>query len=175
MIRSVACLLAAATAVACRPTEGARPAADAPSSSAAAAPEPGGKRVTRTFPAAGVSRVVLRATLAREAKVVSEERADILVAGTAQGGAAGYHPSDPSWKETKAEDWGLDFKGKAFGPTLVISSSNELHYIHHSYYLDALVITVPRHVEVTREEKTPTENGAADLRDPSSVRPSPSK
>ena len=55
--------------------------------------------VVRTFPAAGLSRVVFRAAMAREARVTSAERNEIRVTGTPRGGAPGYHPADPKWRE----------------------------------------------------------------------------
>jgi hypothetical protein len=136
-----------------------------PSSSPSAAPTVSG-RVVKTFPAQGVSRVVFRAAMAREARTTPAKGDSIVVSGTPQGGAPGYHPSDPKWRETSASEWGLDFKGKTFRKTLVISTFNEIHYIHHSYYLDDLVISVPSGVEVIREAREPSGDGAADLREP---------
>jgi hypothetical protein len=136
-----------------------------PSRSPSASPTVGG-RVVKAFPAQGVSRVVFRAAMAREARTTLAKGDSIVVSGTPQGGAPGYHPSDPKWRETSASEWGLDFKGKTFGKTFVISTFNEIHYIHHSYYLDELVISVPSGVEVIREARELSGDGAADLREP---------
>ena len=130
-------------------------------------PPRGGKQIVQTFPAAGISKVILRAALAGQARIVPGKRGDIVVAGIARGGAPGYHPADSRGKTTSAEEWGLDFRGKAFGQTLVISTGNEIHYIHHSYYLDDLVIDVPSGTEVIFEVRQPTGDGAPDLREPS--------
>src|SRR5262245_54662556 len=91
---------------------------------------PGCARVTKSFPARGVKTVVFRAEAAERAGVVTVpgSRA-ITVSGVPEGGAAGYHPADPNWRETPASQWGLDFRAKAFGPTLVISSAAEISYI----------------------------------------------
>ena len=162
-----------ALALACHSTGGAKGSPDqrpSPASSGRADGDAG--RVVKTFPAHGISRVVFRAMLASEARIVTAPGADIRVAGTPQGGAPGYHPSDPKWRETSAQDWGLGFREKAFGSTLVISTWNEIHYIHHSYYLDQLVISVPPGIEVTLEARRLTGEGAPDLGPPGEVTPS---
>jgi hypothetical protein len=103
--------------------------------------------------------------MALQARTTLAPGKSILVSGTPSGGAPGYHPADPNWRETSASEWGLDFRGKAFGTTLVISTFNEIQYIHHSYYLENLVITVPPGVEVTREARQLSGEGAPDLRE----------
>ena len=125
-------------------------------------------RVVRTFDATGVKRVVLRAGDAERAEVtsVSGGRA-ITVSGIAEGGAAGYHPVDPNWRETPASRWGLDFKARSFGPTLVVSTENEIRYIHHDYHLGSLTVSVPQGVEVVKENRELTGEGAPDLAPPS--------
>lgn len=124
-------------------------------------------QVEKAFAAEGVSRVIFRAALAREARVVTAEGKDIKVTGIPRGGAAGYHPQDPKWRETPASEWGLDFRAKAFEKTLVISTVNEIRYIHHGYQLEQLVITVPAGVEVVREARHLSGDGAPDLGEPS--------
>jgi len=124
-------------------------------------------QVEKVFPAEGVSRVIFRAALAQEARVVTAEGKIIKVAGIPRGGAPGYHPRDPKWRETPASEWGLDFRAKAFGKTLVISTVNEIEYIHHGYQLEQLVITVPTGVEVVREVRQLSGDGAPDLGEPS--------
>lgn len=81
-------------------------------------------------------------------------------------GAAGYHPSDPNWRETPADGWGLDFKEKRFGAVLVVSSYNEIEYIHHYYYFDKLRVERPERVAVTLESRELTGDGEADLGEP---------
>ncbi len=114
---------------------------------------------------AGISKVVFRALLARQASV-KRGGDTIAAAGTPKGGAPGYHPPDPKWRETPREEWGLGFKGQVFGGTLVISTWNEIQYIHHSYYLDQLEVTVPQGVDVVLEGRSLTGDGAPDLRAP---------
>jgi len=48
----------------------------------------------------------------------------------------------------------------------VISTLNEIQYIHHSYYFDELSIAVPEGVQVILEPRQPTGEGAPDLREP---------
>jgi len=148
----------------CGPADRAdRPAATVAFNSLTAERGAGDKQVVKSFSGAGVSRVVFRATLARDARVTSAEGHDIVVTGTPRGGAAGYHPPAGTWREESASEWGLDFRGKAYGKTLVISTFNEIRYIHHSYYLDQLVISVPAGVEVALEARQPSGDGAPDL------------
>jgi hypothetical protein len=128
---------------------------------------PGSYRVTRSFPALGVETVVLRAAAAEKAQVVMLPGSrQITVSGIPQGGAEGYHPADPNWRETPAEQFGLDFQTKAFGPTLVISSSNEISYIHHHYDLDSIRIEVPQGVKVIKENRKLTGEKLPDLSGP---------
>jgi hypothetical protein len=112
--------------------------------------------VTKEFSAEGVAHVFLRSGLAAQAEVrhTSGQHTTVTVSGTPIGGAQGYHPSDPNWKETPAADWGLEFVGQRFGTNLVISSKNEIQYIHHHYALDHVVLTLPEGVDfklITRE------------------------
>jgi hypothetical protein len=81
----------------------------------------GSGRITRSFPTAGIDTIILRALAAEKAKVVTEPRGRaITVSGIPQGGAVGYHPADPNWRETPAAQWGLDFHARPYGSTLVI-------------------------------------------------------
>lgn len=120
----------------------------------------------RTCPAAGITRVILRADGAADAKVLTRPGDTVEVSGHPSGGAQGYHSSDPNWKETPASEWGLDFVCKAYGSTLVVSSKNEIHYIHDSYWLAAITVAVPPGVDVARERRTLSGNGAPDLQPP---------
>ncbi len=124
-------------------------------------------RVVRSFPARGVETLVLRAEAAEQAEVktIPDGRV-ITVSGIPAGDAKGYHPSDLNWRETPAAEWGLDFAAKGFGPVLVISSKNEIRYIHHSYHLETIVISVPNGVKVVKEARKLTGDGAPDLSAP---------
>ena len=83
---------------------------------ACAAAEKDGCRLTRSFDAAGVTRVVLRAASADGSAIdVVSGTHVVTVSGQATGGAEGYHPADPRWREMAAADWGLDFTAKRFG------------------------------------------------------------
>ena len=87
-----------------------------------------------------------RASLAR----IEKSKGNIFrVCGLPSGGVEGYHSSDPDWKEIPADEWGLDFKSKKYNKALVISTNNELLYIHHYYYFDQLVIYSPGHISIT--------------------------
>ncbi|GMU65835.1 MAG: hypothetical protein AMXMBFR36_21090 [Acidobacteriota bacterium] len=122
--------------------------------------------VSRRFDAAAVTTVLLRAAHASEA-VVREQAAPVVeVTGTPRGGARGYHPPDPMWRETPASRWGLDFVARRYGNVLVVSTKNEIRYIHHGYYLDSLVLTVPEGVTVQRIDRDLTGSGDPDLSPP---------
>ncbi len=146
--------------------------AQAPAKRLPAAPVPSKSlpvsgRVVRTFEATGIKRVILRAGDAERAEVKSVPGGrSITVSGMPQGGAVGYHPADPSWRETPASSWGLGFKTRSFGPTLVVSTENEIRYIHHDYRLGSLAISVPQGVEVIKENRELTGEGAPDLAPP---------
>jgi hypothetical protein len=120
--------------------------------------------VVRSFKANGVKKVVLRAGDAEQAVVKSAPGTRwITISGRPEGDAQGYHPIDPNWRETPAWEWGLDFKAKSFGPVLVISTENEISYIHHYYHLGGLVISVPEGVEIIKEPRKLTGEGPPDL------------
>jgi hypothetical protein len=117
----------------------------------------GSARVIRSWAAPGVNTVVLRAENASKAEITTARGARAITAsGIPQGGTAGYHPADPNWRETPASQWGLGFQAATFGPTMVISTSKELSYIHHHYYLDQIRLTVPEGVRVIKENRTLT-------------------
>ncbi len=122
--------------------------------------------VARSFDATAIKTVVLRAEQASSAKVVSGSTA-ITVSGTPSGGALGYHSARPFWRETSPRRWGLDFVGSQFSDVLVISSKNEISYIHHHYYLESITLHIPNGVAVRLEPRPLSENGAPDLHQPS--------
>ena len=122
--------------------------------------------VTQSFPESGITTVVLRAGDASRATIHHTPHGKIEISGKARGGAPGYHSPDPNWRETPAAKWGLDFVAKQYENVLVISTKNEIRYIHHSYYLDTLVLSVPIDVKVVPEKREPSENGAPDLSPP---------
>jgi hypothetical protein len=125
-------------------------------------PQP--KPLRRAFPASGITTLVLRAGDADTATVETGARGSAIeVSGVPTGGAAGYHPSDPKWRETPAAEWGLDFVSVQRGPTLVVSTKNEMRYIHHHYAFASLAVRVPPGVDVVKEPRTLTGNGAPDL------------
>jgi len=124
-------------------------------------------RVTLSIPASGITTVILRAANAEQAKaVVAKTGAPISVSGVPEGGAKGYHSSDPNWKETPPEEWGLGFKTKIFGDTLVISTWNEMAYIHHHYELRDIEVSTSPGLKIVRQTRTLTGDGAPDLTKP---------
>jgi hypothetical protein len=124
-------------------------------------------RINRSFPAEGVMKVILRAGTADTAEVTAVPGSAIIdVSGLPTGGAKGYHSPDPTWRETPAAKWGLDFVFARHGQAVVISTKNEIHYIHHGYFLQSIVLRVPAGVEVVRERRTLSGDGAPDLREP---------
>jgi hypothetical protein len=130
---------------------------------------PASGRVTRSFDATGVKRVVLRAGEAEQAEINSLPGGRfVTVSGIPEGGAAGYHSPDPNWRETPPASWGMGFKARPFGPTMVVSTENEVLYIHHHYHLGGLMIAVPQGVEVIREGRKLNGDGAPDLSPPAS-------
>ncbi len=121
--------------------------------------------VRRTFPAAGVTRLVLRAGGADGATVkTGAPGSAVEVSGIPAGGAKGYHSPDPNWRETPAAEWGLDFVSSRRGPLLIVSTKNEMRHIHHQYVFERVTVRVPPGVEVVRQARTLTGDGAPDLR-----------
>jgi len=96
----------------------------------------------------------------------SKSGGTIKVTATPGGGTFGYHSPDPNWKATKAEDWGLEFVGWQFGETLVISTRNEIGYMHHRYTLNGIKVTVPVGVNVLLSPRTLSGDGRPDLSAP---------
>ena len=107
---------------------------------------------------------MLRAEDADKAMVETGARGSAIeVSGIPTGGAAGYHSPDPKWRETPAAEWGLDFVSVQRGPILVVSTKNEMRYIHHHYAFASVTVRVPPGVEVVKEQRTLTGDGAPDL------------
>ena len=124
-------------------------------------------RIKRSFPSEGVSSVVLRASAADGVVVAYAPRSgSIRVSGIPSGGARGYHPQSIWWGETPAPRWGMDFVGQRFGSVLVISTRNEIGFMHHHYYLAAITLDVPEGVTVSREVRQLSGDGTPDLRAP---------
>ena len=135
-----------------------------PGRAQADAPAPDGV-VRRTFPAVGVTRVALRAGGADAATVkTGAPGSAVEVSGIPAGGAKGYHSPDPKWRETPAVEWGLDFVSSQRGPLLIVSTKNEMRHIHHQYIFDRVTVRVPPGIEVVKEPRTLTGDGAPDLR-----------
>jgi len=103
------------------------------------------KRITRSFPADGVTKLLVRAAEIQSATITTGAPASAIeISGVPTGDARGYHPSDPNWRETPAERWGFDFVAERHGDVFVVSTKGEIGYIHHHYVLDGLRIRVPR-------------------------------
>ena len=125
-------------------------------------PQP--KALRRSFPAAGITTLVLRAGDADNATFETGAAGSAIeVSGIPSGGAAGYHSADPNWRETSAAEWGLDFVSARRGPILIISTKNEMRYIHHHYAFASVAVRVPPGIEVVKEPRTLTGDGAPDL------------
>lgn len=121
-----------------------------------------------TFPLTGVDTVILRARRAKTAHISTARMgAEISIYAKPAGGAEGYHPSNPSWRQTAPANWGLGFTGRRYGNKLVISSHNEISFIHHDYFLDDIHIAKPPNLTVRLKERvmgSDDGNGAPDLR-----------
>jgi hypothetical protein len=121
--------------------------------------------VSQRFDGEGIRIVVLRGGNAITGTVVNSrfDVKEITVSATPSGGATGYHPADPNWKETKAADWGMSFVSQRFGDTLIISTKNEMSYMHHYYAFAAIGISVPPKTKVILEPRQLSGDGAPDL------------
>ena len=136
--------------------------------SACATTPPQPKPILREFDAHRISRVILRASAADTATAASgiRDAPFVPISGIPSGGAGGYHSPDPNWRETPASQWGLDFVSRHFGSTLVISTKNEIGYIHHRYTLQRIHVMLPHPVRLIREVRKLTGDGAPDLSAP---------
>jgi hypothetical protein len=126
------------------------------------------KPIVREFDAHGISRVILRASAAQTAKAtnVIMDAPVITITGIPSGGAEGYHSPNPKWRETPASRWGLDFVSRRFGSTVVISTKNEIGYIHHQYTLEQIRVQLPGSVRIVRQARKLTGDGAPNLTPP---------
>ena len=119
------------------------------------------------FDLEGISTVVVRAQKAAQLVAVPDStREDLHLDASPAGGVKGYHPSDPSWQETPPEEWGLEFVAERHGPTLVVSTRNEIRHLHHHYYMDEIRVRLPPGIELQQEARELTGDGAADLTPP---------
>lgn len=90
----------------------------------------------------------------------------VTITGIPSGGADGYYSPNPSWRETPASRWGLDFVSRRFGSALVISTKNEIGYIHHQYTMEQIRVQLPKSLRITRQTRNLTGHGAPDLSPP---------
>jgi hypothetical protein len=129
---------------------------------------PEAKPIVREFDAHGISRVILRGSAAETATAtnVIRDAPSVTVTGIPSGGAEGYHSPDPNWRETPASRWGLDFVARPFGSTLVISTKNEIGYIHHHYTLEQIQVQLPAPVRIVRQTRELTGEGKPNLSPP---------
>ena len=105
--------------------------------------------------------------MADNAEVTTDPTTEVVeVSGVPAGGAKGYHSPDPNWRETPATEWGLSFESARYGEVLVISTNNEIQYIHHGYFLQSVVLRVPAGVAVVRERREMSGDGGPDLKEP---------
>jgi hypothetical protein len=120
-------------------------------------------RVELGFAVDGAVAVEIRAELAPCARVVREGAgASITVSGRPSGGVGGYH-GPPGWKATPAAAWGFSFDSRRHDQKLVISTVNEIEYIHHHYYLEDLEVRVPHGVSVVLVPRRLDGSGTPDL------------
>jgi len=126
-------------------------------------------RVSRSFPANGIGKVLLRGTMASTAMVNHDNSTSaIVVSGMPSGEVIGYHPVDQNWKATPSDKWGFDFVAQQYGDVLVISTKGEIDQIHHHYKLLGLRIWVPDGVQVDRQDREYGNTFEPDLRLPGS-------
>lgn len=135
---------------------------------ACATTPPKPKAIVREFDAHHISRVILRASAAKTATFthVIMDAPFVTVSGVPSGGAPGYHSPDPKWRETPASRWGLDFVSRRYGSTLVISTVNEMGYIHHHYTLEDIHVMLPESVDLIRQTRNLTGDGTENLSAP---------
>ena len=123
--------------------------------------------VCQSFDASGFKTVVVRGFRAPAANTSRTAPGDaIRLCATPKGRAGAYHSRDRNWRETPPEEWGLAFVAKPFGELLLISSKNEIDYVHHLYYLDEIIIELPEALRLRLEGKRLNGNGAPDLSEP---------
>jgi hypothetical protein len=121
-------------------------------------------RISRSFPTAGIKKIIFRASTAESSTVTIDSVAEAIeISGLPAGDAKGYHSPDPNWRETPAAEYGLDFVSAQFGDVLVISTKNEILYIHHHYFLESVALRVPADIEVVRERRKLTGDKGPDL------------
>ena len=129
-------------------------------------PEQASSVVCQEFDISQIDKVVLRAEKANEVVIKNQDGQSLKICGTPAGGVEGYHSLYPDWRETCAEDWGLDFKAKSYDRTLVISSFNEIMHIHHHYYLENIIIITPQTIKIENIKRILNGDGEADLSKP---------
>lgn len=129
-------------------------------------PEP--KAIVREFDAHEISRVILRASAAKTATIshVIMDAPFVTISGIPSGGAGGYHSPDRNWRAIPASRWGLDFTSHRHGSTLIISTVNEIGYLHHRYTLEQIRVQLPEPVRIVRQPRKLTGDGTVNLSPP---------
>ena len=118
----------------------------------AACDAPNDKVLSRTFPAQGVTKVIVRSAYADSARV-SHSGDKVSITGVRTGGADVFGP-DGQRREIPPEGWGFDFIPTRDGTVLTIASTGEIDHLHHRYVLLGIRITAPPGVEVVTEKQS---------------------
>ncbi|MDY0037302.1 MAG: hypothetical protein RBS05_15435 [Zoogloea oleivorans] len=124
--------------------------------------------VENSVSAQGIDRVIFRAANAETATVVfsEDDQSIITVSGKASGGTVGYHPADPNWKETPASQWGMQFVSKRVGSTLIVSTQNEIGYIHHHYTIKNITVRLPKATQIQCFKRQLSGSGEPEFQSP---------
>ena len=116
----------------------------------------------------GVTRVILRAAAARNGP--RQNSSARVCRSPFQAGPRverrAIIPRTRNGERHRPADWGLDFVASRFGATLVISSKNEVGYIHHHYVIADIVLQLPASVELVRRARNLSGSGEPDLTPP---------
>jgi hypothetical protein len=121
-------------------------------------------RMQCVFPVKNFGRVEIRSALAEAAVVTHDSAAtDLTISAKPTGGAVGYHSPDPNWKPTPAADWGMKFVASNLGSRLIVSSFNEISYIHDQYRFSDIRISAPPQLRVKLVNRQLSGDGGPDL------------
>lgn len=113
------------------------------------------QRLSWTFPAEDVSKIVLRAARAGQARIHTGPQAVITVSARPVLAPNGYHAPEPLGRETPAHQWTFEVAASREGKELLLTTKGETTFRQHRYFLDALEIETPPGVEVIREHQAP--------------------
>ncbi|HFC91226.1 MAG TPA: hypothetical protein ENJ51_00275 [Leucothrix mucor] len=113
-------------------------------------------KLCRSFSMKGVTTVIVRASRVYKAKVERRETTVAKICGKVIASPMSFHSTGMHYLKNfdmNAPNLDMNFQGKQYGTTFIISTSGELAAVHHAHVFSNLTIILPKQVMLKSEKK----------------------